>query len=182
MSGDYHLPPYRWLQFGNMRTPSARGRSAGQRPPVPPALPQAPCAPTALASLGVLQCTAGPHRTHGGPSRPNRPWRAHLPDGPRGASSVSGGRRRSSVTSSGDQSQDQSRPEKQVGVCRHPWADDLAPHPMCPRDPKGEGAWLPWSTTVLVDRPLLQGLGATAIATALGIGRASGHRVLKLAA
>src|SRR5258708_4164183 len=63
----------------------------------------------------------------------NRPWRPLLPDGPREASSVSGGRRRSSVTSSGDQSQDQSRPEKQVGVCRHPWAADL------PRTPCGRG-------------------------------------------
>jgi len=41
-------------------------------------------APSALASLGVLQAEAGPHRTHGGPSLPNRPWRAHLPDGARG--------------------------------------------------------------------------------------------------
>jgi hypothetical protein len=37
-----------------------------------------------LRRLGVLQGKSGPHRTHGGPSVPNRPWRAHLPDGPRG--------------------------------------------------------------------------------------------------
>ncbi len=29
----------------------------------------------------------------------------------------------------------------------HPWAADLPPHPICPREPKGGGGRLPWSTT-----------------------------------
>jgi hypothetical protein len=48
-------------------------------------IPLAP--PTALASLG-RPTRLGSHRTHGGPSVPNRPWRPHLPDGPRGLAGV----------------------------------------------------------------------------------------------
>jgi hypothetical protein len=33
----------------------------------------------------VNDCAGPPHRTHGGPSRPNRPWRAHGPEGVEGA-------------------------------------------------------------------------------------------------
>src|SRR5215471_17385883 len=33
----------------------------------------------------------------------------------------------------------------------HPWAADLPPHPICPREPKGGGGRrVSWSTTVLV--------------------------------
>src|SRR5215475_1961740 len=36
----------------------------------------------------------------------------------------------------------------------HPWAVDLPPRPVCPRAPRGEGAGVPCSTTVLAARTL----------------------------
>jgi hypothetical protein len=71
----------------NFITASAACRTPGRSGSLSAARRARPCGSTdpwgAMASLHSAQ-RRGPYRTHGGSSRPNRPWRPHVPEGVRG--------------------------------------------------------------------------------------------------
>src|SRR5258708_1179451 len=62
----------------------------------------------------------------------------------------------------------------------HPWAADLPPQPICPREPKGgRGGGPPWSTTELVNRPPSKASAPCLAGASKPGGHACGSRRLK---